>query len=65
LLRDQHERTLGNFSVRDIALCRCNFIDAATEMNGAGAPAGFGFPRDRFAKRIIDFKNSGSMPKRF
>src|SRR5258708_27480486 len=47
LLRDQHERALGNFSTHNLAFRRRNFVYAATEMNCSCAPASFGFPWDR------------------
>src|SRR6266480_4541641 len=58
LLRHQHERTVWNFATRDIALCVRNFINCSAEMNGAGAAACFGFPRNRRRQRVIDFENS-------
>src|SRR5512132_2401274 len=58
LLRDQHERALGNFSAQNFAFRRRNFIDCAAEMNCACATAGFRFPWDRLTQRIIDFENS-------
>ena len=47
LLRDQHKRAFGNFPARNVALSCGDFIDAASEMNCAGAAACFGFPRNR------------------
>src|SRR5882757_5911549 len=58
LLRDQHERALGNFSTHNAAFRRRNFVYAATEMNCSCAPASFGFPWNWLTQRIIDFENS-------
>ena len=63
LLRDQHKRAFGNFSPRNVALSCGDFIDATSEMNCAGATAGFRFPRDRLTQRIIDFENSRRVSK--
>ena len=63
LLRDQHKRALGNFSARNLAFRRRDFIDAAAEMNCACATAGFRFPWDRLTQRIIDFENSRRVSK--
>ena len=63
LLRDQHEGPLGNFSVRNLALRRRNFVNAAAEMNCSCATTSFGFPWDRLPQRIIDFENSGRVSK--
>src|SRR5213082_4262992 len=46
LLRDQHERALGNFSTRNLAFRRRDFVNAPTEMNCSCATASFGFPWD-------------------
>ena len=63
LLRDQHERALGNFSTHNLAFRRRNFVYAATEMNCSCATANFGFPWDRLTQRIIDFENSRRVSK--
>ena len=65
LLRDQHKRALRNFSTRNLAFCRRDFVNAPPEMDCACATASFGFPWDRRTQRIIDFENSRPMPKRF
>src|SRR5262249_32939174 len=65
LLRDQRKRTFGNSSARNVAFSSSDFVHGASEMNCAGAAAGFGFPRDRLAQRIVNFENSGSVPERF
>ena len=63
LLRDQHERALGNFSSRNLAFRRGNFVYAAAEMNCACVTTGFGFPWDRLIQRIINFENSRPVSK--
>ena len=63
LLRDQHERAIGNFSTHNLAFRRRNFVYAATEMNCSCAPASFGFPWNWLTQRIIDFENSRRMSK--
>ena len=65
LLRDQHKRTFGNFPARNVALSSGAFIDAASEMNCAGAAACFGFPWNRTIQGIVDFENPRCVPKRF
>src|SRR5437870_7056530 len=65
LLRHQRKRTLGNSSARDVAFGGSNFVHCASEMNCAGATAGFGFPRNRLTQRIVNFENSGPVSKRF
>src|SRR5437763_964393 len=65
LLRDQHERALGNFSVCNVAFRHRNFVNAAADMNCACATTGFGFPRNRSTQRIINLKNSRPVLKRF
>src|SRR5258705_1840642 len=52
LLRDQHERALGNIPTHNLAFSRCDFVNAPSEMNCSCAPASFGFPWDRLAQRI-------------
>src|SRR5882757_2617309 len=63
LLRDQHERALGNFSTCHLAFRRRDFVNASPEMNRSCAPADFGFPWDRLTQRIIDFENSRRVSK--
>src|SRR5215831_1561803 len=58
LLRDQHKRALGNFSARYLALRRRNFVYVSAEMDCSRTTTSFGFPRDRFTQRVIDFENS-------
>src|SRR4029078_7653371 len=53
LLRDQHEWTLGNFSSRNFAFSRRDFVNVAAEMDCSRLTACCGFPWDRFAQRII------------
>ena len=60
LLRDQHERALGNFSTHNLAFRRRDFVNAPSEMNCSCATASFGFPWDWLTQRIIDFENSGA-----
>src|SRR4029453_15335063 len=62
-LREQPQPTLGNFSTRNIAFGRRNFVNAAAEMNCACATTSFGFPWDRLTQRIIDFENSRRVSK--
>src|SRR5262249_8488050 len=63
LLRNQHERALRNFSARNLAFCRRDFVNVTAEMNCSCARASFGFPWDRLTQRIIDFENSRRMSK--
>src|ERR1700745_4222315 len=63
LLRDQHERALGNFSAHNLAFCRRNFVNAATEMNCPCATATFAFPWDRLTQRVIDLENTRPVSK--
>src|SRR5207244_2151790 len=65
LLRHEHERALGKFSVGRVALGRSGLGKVAAEMNCAGASARFGFPRNWRAQRVIDFKNAGRVSKIF
>src|ERR1041385_4025596 len=64
LLCNQRKRTLGNFSARNAAFRRCDFINAAAEMNRARPTARFCCPRNWFTQRIIDFENAGRVSKR-
>src|SRR5260370_11603714 len=65
LLRDQHERALGNFSAHNLAFRRRNFVNAATEMNCPCVAASFGFPWDRLTQRVIDLQNTTPVPTHF
>src|SRR6266700_2372139 len=63
LLRDQHERALGNFSTHNLAFRRCECNNSPSEKNCSCATASFGFPWDRLTQRIIDFENSRRVSK--
>src|SRR5438105_13994036 len=63
LLSDKGEWSLRGFSARHVALGIRNFGNRPAEMNRAGTPACFGFPRDRRRQRVIDFKNSWRVPE--
>src|SRR6266568_7659689 len=63
LLRDQHERALGNFSTHNLEFRRRDFVNAPSDMNCSCATASFGFPWDRLTQRIIDFENSRRVSK--
>ena len=63
LLSDEHERALGNFSARNLAFRRRDFVNVAADMNGSCLPASFGFPWARLPQRLIDFENSRRVSK--
>src|SRR4029079_5308231 len=63
LLRDQDKRALGNFSARNLALRRRDFVNGSAEMNCSCLTTSFGLPWDRLAQRIIDFENARRMTK--
>src|SRR5215211_1174409 len=63
LLRNQHEWARGNFSTRNLAFVRRDFVNTPSDMNCPRAPASFGFPWDRLTQRIIDFENSRRVSK--
>src|ERR1043166_6522757 len=65
LLRNQRKRSLRNFPARHVAFGSSHLMHRASEMNCAGATAGFRFPRDWSAQGIVNFENSGSVPERF
>src|SRR5437773_2541344 len=43
---------------------RRDFVHPAAEMNRARPTTRFGFPRNRFTQRVIDFENTGRVSKR-
>jgi hypothetical protein len=47
LLRNKHERALGNISARNLAFRHRDFVNAATEMNRSRATTRFSFPWNR------------------
>src|SRR6516164_8050614 len=65
LLRNQHKRAFGDVPAHNLPFGRSDFVNAATEMNCSCATTSFGFPRNGFVERVIDFENSRRVPERF